>query len=491
MRKRVGFEFASLSVSTPDGKNLAPKLQKLIWSFFSEMRPYDPNDKLDLASFMLYCSYVSRNVDDLGLDGFDPSYSIDEVKDKLGNKYVASEFVEYYAALCTQNADLPDLRGIELRAYDLSKAIASWSSTLGASGLSLMESSGGETAAAIQRVLAETLASDAWGRYGGEFSTPLPITELATKLAGVEGKGVLDFACGNGIYLAAALSKGAASVTGRDVNAQAVMRAKILCFFANPTSYRDIVVADVLTAASATIPAQRVFVAPPLGMRLREFDIQEKGYYADVLASVMGDAVTNAPNMEDFCIAKAFASLADDGVAILHVSASFLFHQQKSRQSLRRILVEGGYLQAVIELPGGCIPGTGVKSALIVIAKQPTQEGVFIVDFDSKEIADKGYVNKGRGRCDITDKGIDWLVEAVKGREEIPLVSIVADRERILASGSNLCYSSYGDVFDYNSILAETRPAKEIMGDIQVVQTNIDSLSEQIADILKSIEMKG
>ena len=85
MRKRVGFEFASLSISTPDGKNLAPKLQKLIWSFFSEMRPYDPNDKLDLASFMLYCSYVSRNVDDLGLDGFDPNYSIDEVKDKLGN----------------------------------------------------------------------------------------------------------------------------------------------------------------------------------------------------------------------------------------------------------------------------------------------------------------------------------------------------------------------------------------------------------------------
>lgn len=491
MRKKVGFKFASVSVSTPDGKDLASKLQKLIWVFSDEMRPNDPNDTLDLATFMLYCSYVSRNAEDLGLDDFDLNYSIDEVKDKLGNKYVASGFVDYYAGLCDQSASLPDLRGIELRAYDLSRAITSWSSTLDASGLSLMEGPDGETAVTIQRVLAETLSSDAWGRYGGEFSTPLPIAELAARLADVEGKSVLDFACGNGIYLAAALSRGASSATGRDISVQAVMRAKVLCFFADPSTRHDIAAASALTAASATLPAQRVFVAPPLGMRLREFDIQDKGYYADVLSSVTGEGVTGAPNMEDFCVAKAFASLADDGIAILHVPASFLFHRQKARQTLRRALVEGGNLQTVIELPGGVIPGTGVKSALLVIAKQPTDEGVLIIDLDSKETADKGYVSKGRGRCEITDTGIGWLTKVVQDRDEIPLVSTIADRERILASGSNLCYSTYGDVFDYDSILAETRSTKDIMDDIKAAQASIDPISDQIADILNSIETKG
>lgn len=56
-------------------------------------------------------------------------------------------------------------------------------------------------------------------------------------------------------------------------------------------------------------------------------------------------------------------------------------------------------LQTVIELPGGIIPGTGVKSVLLVIAKQFTDQGVLIVDLDRKEIADKSYVSKGRGRC--------------------------------------------------------------------------------------------
>ena len=205
----------------------------------------------------------------------------------------------------------------------------------------------------------------------------------------------------------------------------------------------------------------------------------------------MGNGVTNAPNMEDFCVAKAFASLADDGVAVLHVSASFLFHQQKARQSLRRALAEGGNLQTVIELPGGCIPGTGVKSALLVIAKQPTEESVLIVDLDSKEIADKGYVNKSRGRCDITNAGIDWLAGVVQSRDVIPLVSTIVDRKRILTFNSNLCYSTYGDVFDYDPILADTRSTEDIMSDIKVAQASIDSLSEQIADILNSIEKKG
>lgn len=491
MRKKVGFKFASVSVSTPDGKDLTPRLQKLLWSYADAMRPYDPTDTLDLSAFMLYCSYVSRNADELGLEDFDPSFSIDEVRDRLGNTYVAAQFVDYYAGLCVQNVNLPDLRGIDLRAHDLSKSITTWVEMLGFSGLSLMENGDYETAATIQAVLAEMFASDSWGRYSGEYATPLPIADLAARLAGVDGKTVVDFACGNGIYLASALSRGAASACGRDINIQAVMRAKISCFFADPTARHDIAVADALTAASATAPAQCVFVAPPLGTRLREFDIQERGYYADVMASIVGDGAVRAPNMEDFCVAKAFASLAEGGVAVLHVSASFLFRLQRARQALRSALVEGGYLQTVIELPGGVIPGTGVKSALLVIGKQPTNDGVLIVDLDSKALADKGYVTKSRGRCEITEAGVDWLVKTVEEREEIPLVSTVADRERILASGSNLCYSTYGDVFDYDSILAEIRSTKDIMGDIRAAQASIDSLSEQIADILNSIEKKG
>lgn len=491
MRKKIGSKFASISVSVPDGEDLAPKLKKLLRSYAGEMRRDDPGEAIDLSAFMLYCSYVSRNVDELGLEDFDLSFSVDEAGDRLGNAYVATTFVDYYAGLCTQNDCLPDLRGADLRTHDLSGAISSWAAMLDDSGLSLMEGGDYETASTIGFVLAEMYASASWGRHGGEFATPLSIANLATRLADVEKKTVLDFACGSGVYLTSALSKGAASICGRDISPQAVMRAKIGCFFADPTAKHDIAAADALVAASATAPAQRIFVAPPFGMRLREFDIQEKGYYADVMASVVDDAAVRTPSMEDFCVAKAFRSLADDGVAVLHVSASFLFHQQKARQALRGALVEGGYLRTVIELPGGIIPGAGVKSALLVIGKQPSNEGVLIVDLDSRELDSKGYVVKGRGRCEITSEGIDWLVKTVDGRDEIPLVSTIADRERILASSSNLCYSAYGDVFDYGAVLDEARSAKDIMGDIRKARASIDLLSEQITEILNSIEKEG
>ena len=456
----------------------------------SRLRRFDFAGGLDLVAFLDYCSYVSANSNTLGIEDFDTRYSINEVGHNLGNEYLAADFVEYYAGLCSTNPALPDLRGITFRTNDLSKAILS-SVTLGTTSMNLMADKDGLVALSTWFALAGFYSSEIMEKQELELCSPTSIADIVVRLADVDGKSVLDFACGNGIFLSTALANNAASVCGRDINTQAVMRARILCFFANAAASRDIAVGDVLTSASITDQAQRVLAAPWFGMRLRESDIREKDYYRDVISQLVDERAARVSDMEDFCIAKAFASLASDGMAVLHVSASFLFHQQKARKLLRRSLVEGGFLQTVIELPGGCVPGARVKSALLVIGKQPTDDGVLIVDLDSKALVGKGYVAKGRGRCEITEAGIDWLAKAVEQRDEIPLVSTVAERDAIIKSGSNLCYSTYGDVFDYDSILAETRSTKEIMGDIRAAQASIDSLSEQIADILNSIEKKG
>ena len=163
MRKKIGSKFASISVSVPDGEDLAPKLKKLLRSYAGEMRRTTPRS-IDLSAFMLYCSYVSRNVDELGLEDFDLSFSVDEAGDRLGNAYVATTFVDYYAGLCTQNDCLPDLRGADLRTHDLSGAISSWAAMLDDSGLSLMEGGDCETASTIGFVLTEMYASASWGQ---------------------------------------------------------------------------------------------------------------------------------------------------------------------------------------------------------------------------------------------------------------------------------------------------------------------------------------
>ncbi len=491
MLKRTCDKSFSFAVLAPEDRAFASKLKTLLLSYAESMRKDDPNDVLDLATFMLYCSYVSCNADKLGLKEFDRTYSIDEASANLGNKYLAAGFIEYYAGLSAQSDALADLRGIAFRSSDLSNAISGWIKALNASGLSLVERDDKTLSSVIWFALAQAHVSGVWGKNGYEFSTLPCIADLAATLVDVKGKTTLDFACGNGTYLASALLGGAASICGRDINERAVTKAKVGCFFADPTKRHDIAEMDAFESEASMARAQCVFAAPPFGTRLRRYDLQGKAYYARVMASLLGGGAVPAPDAEDFFVAKSFDSLTDDGVAIVHVTSGFLFHQQKVRQSLRRALIEGGYLRTVVELPGGCVPGSAVKSALLVIGKRPSSEGVLVVDLDSKGLPERDYVIKGRGTCEITEAGIAWLSKVVHQQEEIPVVSIVVDRQKLIDSGSNLCYSTYGAAFDYKTALDQIRPVAEVVNDIKAVQKEIDSLGKQIADILDDIETKG
>lgn len=491
MRKKLGFKLASITVSTADGESLAPKLADLLWDYMGRMRSsVDMSDAFDFAAFMLYCSYVSRNAEDLGVIGLDMEYSIDEVKDNLGNKYVAGDFIRKYAKL-KAGCNLPDLSGASFGIPDPSKAIMTWCDALTASGLSLMEGDDSFSAAkTIRGVLSEVGSSDRWpGSYRATASSR-SVSELAVRLAGVEGKSVLDFACGDGVFLSCAEANGAASVFGRDVDSVAVMRSKISCFFADPTCPADVRAADALQP-DASFPgvAERVLVAPPMGMQLRGSE-GDSPYLLQTYQAALGELPAYSRHAEDLFVAKALASLDAGGIAVLHVSASFLFHQQKGRQALRRALVEGGHIRAVIELPGGCIPGSSVKSALLVLGKEKG-DGVFIVDLDSKELAGRGYISKGRGKCEITDEGVEWLAGIVKTREEVDMVSTFVPPDEVLEGDCNLCYSAHGAVYDFASVLEARRSPAEIQDEADKARGIINELSEKIDSILSVLERQG
>lgn len=492
MRKKLGFKFASITVSTADGDSLAPKLTSLLWDYTGKMRSsVDMGKAFDFAAFMLYCSYVSRNAEDLGVVGLEMEYSIDEAKDSLGNKYVAGDFIQKYATL-KAGCNLPNLSGASFDIPDLSKAIVAWCDALSSSGLSLMEGDDTFSAAkTIQGVLMEVASSDRWpGSYRATSSTR-SVSELAVRLADVKGKTVLDFACGDGAFLSCAEANGATAVFGRDIDPAAVVRTQISCFFADPTCPVDIRTADALQP-DPSFPgvAERALVAPPLGMQLRGSE-GDYPFLAQTYRTALGELPAYSRHVEDFFVAKALASLDAEGTAVLHVSASFLFHQQKGRQALRRALVEDGHIHAVIELPGGCVPGSSVKSALLVLGKGEGDGSVFMVDFDSKELAGKGYVNKGRGKCEITDEGIEWLVGIVKAREEIDMVSTLVPADEALEGDCNLCYSAHGAVYDFASALETRRSTAEIQDDAGKARGIINELSEQIDSILSALEKRG
>ena len=493
MKKKNGAKYAFVAIPTPDKKHLDIKLQNLLWEFLDTQRSCRSSARaLKLATFLFYCAYVSRNAEYLGIKDFDNDFSIDEVAENLGNKYLASAFIEYYSLLGKGHLLLPVLSEAVFDANGLSSSIANYALALDASGLSLTEENGYETAKTIYKVLDTAYSAYSNTREWGEYASNRSVADLVIALADVKDKTVLDFACGFGGFLARAKTSGAIETFGQDINPDATLTAKILCFFADPSTRTFIQKENTLLPVNS-LPAQsdRVVIAPPFGAPILPNEASFGKAIASYYAPLLENERAFPKQFEDFCVARALEALSDDGVAVLHVSTSFLFHQHRARRELRRALVEKGYIRAIIELPGGCVPGTTVKSVIIVLDKKADNDGVLLVDLDSNELADKGFVQKGRGKCDITEAGIKWLLEIVGNREEIPMVSVVAYPEDIEAANYNLCYSTYGDLVDYDSIMEELRTTSEIVSDICDTQAEIEELSKVILELLDEVHGAG
>ena len=484
MRTKIGDKFASITLNTKD-ENVEQGIYNLLASFNRSRRAETGTRSDDdaLGVYLLYCTYVSRNIGWLDPEGYDPVFDVEDIGINMGESYVAGEFLAHYSNLRSMVCALPELDVTSLRTPLLSLAINEWSRALEGSPLSLVDDGGFDIAHAIARALMHLQNAGRWEEesYGG-------VAELVSGLADVKGKRVCDPACGNGAFLAAAMLDGATSVSGVDLNSSAVMRAKIISFFANPTGGTEIVQGDGLYPA---IPCEetfdRVLCAPPLSARADRMGRDKAETFRWVREKTSGTLEAAPRDIEDLFVLQALSSLDEDGVAVVHISPSFLFNVQKSRQDLRRWLVERGYVSAVVELPGGCVPGSMVKSALLVLTKRPRWENILLVDADSKDLSDKEFFTKSRRFSVPTRKGIEWIVDTVNNRREVPRVSMLVSRDEVSRSGANLCYSNYGTVYDVEAALESTRPAREITNDIETVQKSVDRLNESITDIVAGL----
>lgn len=438
----------------------------------------EPEELIDLAAFMMYASYVSRNAEALSVD-LDRTFDVDAVPEHMGNDYVARDFVGAYRELESPWCRLP-LVELEIRGYiDLREVIFSWVRILSGSGLSLEETDGFDVARSIARALGETYSSRG-GRFAGEYASYAPLSRLVIRLADVSGKSVFDPACGYGTFLAEAALEGASSLSGIDLDSRAIQRAKILAFFADPNGSVSLEVGNSFLGCAGS-PFDRVVCAPPLGMRITRGDLAA---YVQAAGPLEDGTVPNGSYGEDYFIAGALAALAKGGIAVIHVSPSFLFHQQRSRREFRQALVAQGHVSVVIELPGGCVPGTSAKSAVVILTKEPSQDDVLLIDAASGALEDKGYFDQSRRMCAPTDAGVEWLCDTVSNRREIPSVSVLVPRERIVATDADLCFATYGEVYTDEK---QPRPVANILADIEESSCRINKLNTQIDQILTAL----
>jgi type I restriction-modification system DNA methylase subunit len=192
------------------------------------------------------------------------------------------------------------------------------------------------------------------GREAGVFTShPVVANAVAALAVAKLQRDVLDPFCGTGSFLWEAIDHARQhgqrlnTVLGYDASDRIVELARSIGSV-SPVPV-EITHADAFTAE---LPLSTCVVsAPPLGLRIPQpyelFDgtMTRDGEYA--------------------AIDRILRVLADGGRAVLHVSAGFTFRPDGER--FRRYVADHFRVAAVIGCPHGAVPGSGIRSALLVI----------------------------------------------------------------------------------------------------------------------------
>lgn len=214
------------------------------------------------------------------------------------------------------------------------------------------------------------------GRSTGEYvSSPVIAEGVATLVGDRVGGTVLDPFCGTGSFLWAVLDRavqqeGSAEFVGFELNPMVAQAAEAI-----GRSERMATIIEVANAYEADLPlAQVVVTAPPLGLRLRE-----PHQLLDGTKTMDGEAAA---------VDISLRGLQSGGRAVFHLGAGFTFKRNLERY--RRHLAEDLRVAALIGLPSGAIPGTTIRSVLLVIDRAAPGE-TFIAQLGEDWEAQLGF----------------------------------------------------------------------------------------------------
>lgn len=216
---------------------------------------------------------------------------------------------------------------------------------------------------ALLEQAAQTLA-----HRGGEFLTPASVRRIVVGLTDPKGT-IYNPATGAGQLMAdvAKASPVVSSVVGEEINSQIWAMAQLYLAIQGITA--DVALGDVFTAdAFPDLRADRVVAVPPWGTKVAALE-----HLRDDPRWVYGEPspIDNNAAWIQHCLYH----LADHGRAVLVLPSAVQFESGRSGR-IRQRIVKAGLLDAVIALPLGLFPGSGVAASILVFAKgRPTVDG--------------------------------------------------------------------------------------------------------------------
>jgi type I restriction enzyme M protein len=362
--------------------------------------------------------------------------------------------------------------------------------------------------------------ADSAGKKGGEFYTPSEVVWLLVSLLKpTAGMKIYDPTCGSGGMLIQTRNylkshggnPGNLSLFGQEMNLGTWAICKMNMFL------HGVYNADIRKGDTIRDPAHtddggrlmlfdRVLANPPFS--LAKWGKEE----ADSDAFGRFPWGTPPKDTGDLAFVQhMIATLNSEGKMGVVVPPGVLFRGASEKQ-IRKGILEGDLLEAVIGLPTGLFYGTGIPAALLIINKKKDASRKYKVIFINSELE----YEEGKNQNRLRDEDIDKILTTFDSYQDVKRYSKVVSLNEIHDNDYNLNIRRYADtspppeIFDVRGILHGGVPVREVEDeyiqetlqgmDVSCVLNRRDQdyydwkseieLKEQIRDFLKTDDQK-
>ena len=334
--------------------------------------------------------------------------------------------------------------------------------------------------------LISNYASNA-GKSGGEFFTPQNVSKLLAKIVmlGKDEKNkinkIYDPACGSGSLLLQAKKQFTEHIIedgfyGQEINMTTYNLARMNMFLHN-INYDKFSIERGNTLLDPKHKADQPFDAivsnPPYSIKWIGSD--DPTLINDDRFAPAG--ILAPKSKADFAfIMHSLSYLSSKGRAAI-VTFPGIFYRGGAEQKIRKYLVDGNFVDAVIQLPDNLFFGTSIATCILVLAKNKTTTGTLFIDA-SREFKKETNNNV------LTEDHIQNILDGfAKGEEKAHFVSLVP-YEKIVENDYNLSVSTYVEKEDTREkidIVQLNKDIAETVKKIDVLRAEIDKIVEELS----------
>jgi type I restriction enzyme M protein len=150
-----------------------------------------------------------------------------------------------------------------------------------------------------------------------------------------------------------------------------------------------------------------------------------------------------------------------------------------AEERIRTAMIKENLLDAVVGLPSGLFPTTGIPVAILVFDRARQKGGKRESCTDVLFIDASGEFESGKSQNTLGDKNIESIMKAFRARKDVDKFAHVAPFSEIEENDFNLNIPRYVDTFE-----------EEAPIDIDAVQKEIDTLESRLAEVRKQMTKK-